>query len=129
MGSPTLDAHFKRLQARYTDTTLTPLPSGAALITLPNRPLPDGWAPSSATLHFIAPVGYPVAAPDSFWLAPNVTVKGAVPTNSSVGQTIPEGNISAHFFSWHLEAGRWLANEHDLLTFVSVCLKRLESLR
>jgi len=129
MGSPTLDAHFKRLKVRYPDTVLTPLPSGAALITLPNRPLPGGWAPTLATLHFIAPVGYSVAAPDSFWLAPNVTVNGAVPTNSSASQTIPETKISAHFFSWHLEAARWLANEHDLLTFVSVCLKRLENRR
>ena len=129
MGPPTLDAHFKRLKARYPDAILTPLPSGAGLITLPKRSLPAGWSPATASLHFIAPVGYPVSAPDSFWLEPNVTVNGAVPTNSNVNHGIPEANITAHNFSWHLEANRWSPNNHDLLTFVGVCLKRLECLK
>jgi hypothetical protein len=129
MASPTLVAHFERLKARYTNAVLTPLPSGAGLITLPNRALPAAWSPAIASLHFIAPVGYSVAAPDSFWLEPNVTVNGVVPANSNVNHAIPEANITAHYFSWHLEAGRWSPNNHDLLTFVGVCLKRLESLR
>ena len=128
MSSPTLDAHFRRLKERYADAVLTPLPSGAGLITLPNRPLPAAWSPATVVLHFIAPVGYPVAAPDSFWLEPNVTVNSVAPKNSANNHPIPETGITAHYFSWHLEANRWSPNNHDLLTFVGVCLKRLEYL-
>ncbi|MBR0900261.1 hypothetical protein JQ616_35375 [Bradyrhizobium tropiciagri] len=128
MSSPTLDAHFKRLKERYPDAVLTPLPSGAGLITLSNRPLLAAWSPATVALHFIAPVGYSVAAPDSFWLEPNVMVNGVVPKNSATNHPIPETGITGHYFSWHLEANRWSPNNHDLLTFVSVCLKRLECL-
>jgi hypothetical protein len=129
MTSPVLAAHFERLKARYPSATLIDLPSGAALISVPSCGLPPGWSQPAVTLKFIAPNGYAVAAPDCFWVEPNLTVNGAIlPRSSAINHQIPETTIPAHYFSWHVEKGHWLPNQHDLLTWTSMCLKRLQIL-
>ena len=50
-----------------------------------------------------------MAAPDCFWVEPNLTVNGAtLPKSSAINHQIPETTISAHYFSWHVEKGHWL---------------------
>ncbi len=127
--SPILEAHFARLKARHPGATLTELPSGAALIEMSPVALCDGWSAREVTLRTLAPNGYPVAAPDCFWVEPNLTFgNNKVPKNSAINNAIPETKITGHWFSWHVHGGRWLANTHDLLTWYSVCEKRLRFL-
>jgi hypothetical protein len=127
--TPALEAHFTRLKARYPRATIRDLPGGAALVTLPEFALPSGWSATAIVLRFIVPNGYSVAAPDCFWAEPNLTLNaGQLPKNSQINNAIPEAGVLAHWFSWHVESGRWSGNCHDLLTWVSLCLDRLRKL-
>jgi Prokaryotic E2 family E len=121
-----IDRHFERLKERCAEATLLALPSGAGLITIPREPLSAGWSASEVTLRFIAPNGYAVASPDCFWVEPKLTLNGGgVPKNSQHQNPIPETDIVAHWFSWHVEQGKWCANRHDLLAWYGLCQKRL----
>ena len=121
-----IDKHFERLKERCPAATLLGLPSGAGLITIPHEPLLAGWSASEVTLRFIAPNGYAVAAPDCFWVDPKLTLNGATaPKNSQHPNAIPETDIVGHWFSWHVEPGKWCANRHDLLAWYGLCQKRL----
>src|SRR5271157_2164938 len=127
MTSPVLTAHFERFRARYGNATLTALASGASLVSVPGCALPQGWSARNVTVRFVAPNGYAVAAPDCFWVEPNLIVSSrGLPKNSAVENQMPETSIRAHWFSWHVEPGKWSPNVHDLLTWMSMCLKRLE---
>jgi hypothetical protein len=125
--SPILEAHFARLKVRHPNATLTALPSGAGLIDVPSRRLCDGWSAQEVTVRLIAPNGYPVAAPDCFWVDPNLTFGNQqMPKNSAINNIIPETKIAAHWFSWHVLQGRWSASMHDLLTWFGLCEERLQ---
>ena len=87
--------------------------------------IPDGWNITQATLRFIIPNGYPVSPPDCFWVEPNLTVNGAKPKSSEYNNAIPEANINCHWFSWHIEQGRWSPNRDNLLTWLQSCRGRL----
>jgi hypothetical protein len=126
MSETLIDRHFKRLKERCPAATLLALPSGSALITIPREPLRSGWSAGEVRLRFIAPNGYVVAAPDCFWVEPLLTLNGGtVPKNSQHQNKIPETEITAHWFSWHVEQGKWCANRHDLLAWYGLCQKRL----
>ena len=125
--TPVLEAHFTRLEARYPEATVRDLQGGAVLVTVPALAMCSGWSVRAITLRFIAPNGYPVAAPDCFWAEPDLTLDGGrLPTNSQINNAIPGAGIIAQWFSWHIENGRWSANCHDLLTWLHLCLGRLE---
>jgi len=125
--TPALDAHFARLKARLGRATLTELPSSAALIEIPGFALCPGWSAFEVTLRMLAPNGYPIAAPDCFWVEPNLMFGSQqLPKNSEINKPIPETQIVGHWFSWHVEQGRWSANTHDLLTWYGLCEKRLQ---
>ncbi len=127
--SPILDAHFARLKARQPNATLIEIPSSAVLIEISAFPLCAGWSAGEVTLRMVAPNGYPVAAPDCFWVEPNLTFGNRqMPKNSQINNTIPDTKITNHWFSWHVEQGRWSANTHDLLTWYGLCEKRLQIL-
>ncbi|MGH6810783.1 MAG: E2/UBC family protein [Methylocella sp.] len=128
MISPVLAAHYERFKVRYPNANLTNLQNGAALISVPSCRLPSGWSAQEVTLRFIAPNGYSVAAPDCFWVEPNLAINGRdLPKNSAINNQIPEAGILAHWFSWHVVQGHWLPNQHDLLTWMSMCLMRLQT--
>ena len=65
-----IQAHFGRLKDKYPEATLEMLPGGAGLISVPRHPLPAGWSAAEVMMRFLAPNGYPVAAPDCFWVEP-----------------------------------------------------------
>jgi hypothetical protein len=128
MGSPVLLAHFARLKARYQDALLSLLSTGASLVTVPSFALPAGWPVPQVTLRFLAPNGYPVAAPDCFWVEPSLNLNGGgLPRNSQHNNAIPGANFAAHWFSWHVEQGKWSANDHDLMTWLGMCHVRLQT--
>jgi hypothetical protein len=126
MIPPILAAHFEKLKARYGGALLQMFGSGAALVTVPACALPAGWSAPQVTLRFVAPNGYPVSAPDSFWVEPNLSIGGGLPRNSQLNYAIPEAGVAAHWFSWHIEQGQWSPNNHDLLTWLGLCLRRLQ---
>ena len=126
MSQTLIEKHFERLKERRPGATLLALPSGAGLITIPSEPVASGWSAGEVTLRFIAPNGYAVAAPDCFWVEPQLTLTGGgMPKNSRHQYPIPETEIAAHWFSWHVEPGKWRANRHDLLAWYGLCQKRL----
>ena len=123
---PVLERHFARFQERYDAAEIRELPSGAALITVPDIPIPPGWNTDIATIRFIAPVGYPNAQPDCFWTLPAMQLSdGTVPTNSNTSQ-IPETTDDWFWFSWHVGSGQWKPNRDDLLTYFSVLMSRFK---
>jgi hypothetical protein len=131
LANPVIDAHFARLQQRYPNAALTYLKSGAALVTLPDRPLLAGWSASAVTLRIVAPATYSVAAPDCFWIEPNLSLAagGGLPQNSELNREIPDTTLRGHWFSWHVAQGHWSPNEHDLLTWVTSCMDRLSKVQ
>jgi Prokaryotic E2 family E len=114
-----------RQQPHCAAASSQPLPSGANLIRIPEYPLPDGWNVAQATILFVTPPGYPGAQPDCFWLEPSGMrlANGVTPQNSSDGNPIPELNLQATWFSWHLQA--WDPNKDDLVRYLRAILQRL----
>lgn len=127
MSMALIETHFSRLKDRFPEATLVKLPSGAGLISVPHHPLPSGWSAVEVMMRFVAPNGYTVAAPDCFWVEPNLTLaNGATPKNSQHNNAIPETNLKGHWFSWHVQQGAWSPNHHDLLCWHRACCGRLE---
>lgn len=131
MLSPITLAQFERVKERYPDAQLEPLTSGSGLLTLPEVALPAGWSLEQTPLYFIVPAGYPGPAPDCFWVDQRVALAGGgAPQASNVTQ-IPETPITGRWFSWHVvEANNnWNPNRDDLLTYVKICLDRLQHVK
>jgi hypothetical protein len=125
-----LGQQFNALKERYPRASLAMLPSGAALITVPDHALPPGWNRTSTTIHFIAPPGYPAAQPDCFWVEPSGfrLQNGGTPQGTNDSNPIPEvGGKSTTWFSWHLQG--WYPNRGSLVTYFTVILRRLQSLQ
>ena len=122
-----LQEQFEILQSQYPQAIFRALPSGTALITISGFPLPDGWSPGETTVRFLAPVGYPFAKPDCFWVDQQVRLRnGAMPQSANL-QAIPEVNEVHLWFSWHV--GPWNPNRDNLSTYVRVIETRLKDPR
>jgi hypothetical protein len=116
---PVIDDQFAKLKEKFQQSSLQNLPSGAALITVDNFRLPQGWSAPETTVRFIAPVGYPHAKPDCFWTAPGLRLaSGALAQASADGNQIPETGQTGVWFSWH--AGQWNPNRDTLLTYLNL---------
>lgn len=132
MLSPMTQRQFERLKARYPDAMLQELPSGAALLTIPNFPVPAGWSASVTTVRFIVPAGYPGPFPDCFWCESGMLLaSGAQPQSSQDPNAIPETNLQGRWFSWHvLDAQKnWNPNRDDLLTYAGIISGRFAQAR
>jgi hypothetical protein len=132
MLSPITNRQFERVRERFPTATLQELPSGAALLTVPEVALPAGWSVESTTARFIVPTGYPGPAPDCFWSDKQLTLPGGrTPQASQLSHAIPEANMSGHWFSWHVTdaAKNWNPNRDDLMTFLSIVFDRFRELR
>jgi len=105
-----------------------PLASGAVLINIPRITLPAGWTKDATRVRFIAPVGYPFAAPDCFWADSDLLLSTSpnLPQASNV-QAIPEVGDTALWFSWHVQT--WNPNRDNLITYLNVIKRRLTSLQ
>jgi len=123
-----LQEQFEILKGEFPQAELTPLPSGAALITIPSFPLPPGWSKSTITLKFLAPVGYPFGKPDCFWTDHDLRVQSTnAPPQNTGSNAIPEVPGSHLWFSWHV--GPWNANKDNLSTYVHVIEARFKEPR
>lgn len=90
--------------------------------------LPTGWARTHTGLLVLIPPGYPMTAPDNFYVEPGLKLtSGAPPQNYS--EPVNHQGRSWGQFSLHLERG-WGASAdifsgHNLLTFMLIVEKRL----
>lgn len=120
-----LDSHLAALGERFGAVEATPLPSGAVLITAPGIALPAGWSACLTTVRFLAPLGYPQAAPDCFWADNSLRLAGgAVPQSSGHDNVIPETNIPGLWFSWHVQ-DHWDPNRDTLASWMNAIIDRL----
>lgn len=118
-----LERQIQQLKELYASSTAERLGSGATLITVPGVSLPEGWAAESVTVRFIAPIGYPFAAPDCFWTEASLRLKAHqnLPQASNL-QQIPEVGASALWFSWHVSA--WNPSRDSLITYLYAIKRR-----
>lgn len=116
---------FADVIARFKSATMERLPSGAALITIPNFLLPPGWNRSESTLRFIAPVNYPFANPDCFWADENLRLANGAEPQNSASTAIPEASLgSLRWFSWHVR-DNWNPSRDTLVSWIASIAERL----
>lgn len=121
---PIIDQQLEILKEHFPGTTLSQLPNGAQLVTIPNVRLPQGWSQQTTTIYFIAPVGYPLAKPDCFWADPALRLSnGGMPQAANI-TPIPDTNQNQVWFSWHAE--HWNPNRDSLLTYMRIIEARLK---
>jgi hypothetical protein len=120
-----LEQQFELLRKSYPNAILEMLPSGAALVTVPEIELPRGWSQPRTTVKFLAPVGYPLARPDCFWADTELRLEGGAMPNATNLTPIPDVNVPQLWFSWHV--GQWNPNRDGLLSYFRVILERLRN--
>jgi hypothetical protein len=127
-----IEEQFAALKGRdrYGGATLTRLPNGTAVVTIPEFPLPAGWNRKSTTVYFVVPVGYPTARPDTFWAETGLTLaSGAEPqaTNRNNDTHGLPDKRNLLWFSWHPSS--WNPNRDTLINYVGVIDRRLRDVR
>lgn len=119
-----VELQFNILKEYIPSATLQVLADGTYLISVPYIQLPDGWSKPSTAIHFIAPVGYPLARPDCFWADPDLLLaSGSQPQNTGIS-SIPNLASQHLWFSWHL--GSWNPNDDNLMTYINVIKNRFK---
>lgn len=95
---------------------------GWVFVVISNYELPVGFAPNRVDLLVKLPPGFPDAAPDMFWVHPEVRApNGAVPKATS-----PERLLGKNWqrFSWHLAPGAWKPGVSELRDFLRCIYSR-----
>ena len=124
-----IEQQLQLLKTICAGATLTRLPSGAHLVTMPDVKMPQGWNRQIVTILFVAPPAYPAAQPDCFWVEPTGVrlENGATPQNTNDSNLIPEVGQRGTWFSWHLQ--HWNPNSDSLVTYFNVIMQRLRPAR
>lgn len=118
------------LRERWPSARCQDIAGGAKLIEIFDYQMPSGWNLERVTLLFVAPVGFPAAQPDCFWLesvGTRVPVRlkdGRTPQASNDSNPIPGVGPRGTWFSWHLQ--RWNPNVDTLMTYCGVIAQRLK---
>lgn len=132
MLSPITARQFERVLERYPVATIEELPSGAALVTIADFPLPAGWMAETTCVRFLVPVGYPGPNPDCFWASSGLRLaSGAMPQASQEPNAIPETTLQELWFSWHVVEAQnnWNPNRDTLSTYVGIIAERFRKLQ
>jgi hypothetical protein len=119
-GGPSLDAASvgsDRFEA-------LPQPDGWTFLLVHEYALPDVFSPNLVRLLVKLPPSFPDAAPDMFWVAPQVrTAAGPAPQGTSLESLLGE---QWQRFSWHLLPGAWRPGTSTLRDFMRCIRARLE---
>lgn len=96
--------------------TVHPQSGGWSFLVIQDYQLPAGFEPNRVELLVKLPPGFPDAAPDMFWVSPEVrrgngNLPRATSNESLLGRTWQR-------FSWHLAAGAWKPGVSDLRDFL-----------
>jgi len=94
-------------------------------LVIPNFGMPNHFKPNAVTFMMILPNGYPISAPDMFWVTPSVKLNGVrEPEGASVYETYLGKTWQR--FSWHYQdAQKWQVGVSDLLSHILFCQSRL----
>ncbi len=95
---------------------------GWVFVVISDYELPAGFTPNRVNLLVKLPPGFPDAAPDMFWVHPEVRApNGAVPKATS-----PEPLLGKNWqrFSWHLVPGAWKPGVSELRDFLRCIYSR-----
>ncbi|GLS33069.1 E2 family protein E [Mesorhizobium albiziae] len=123
--SPILERQLRELVDRFGGAEARGLPSRTTLVSVPGVPLPPGWSSEHTSVHFLVPVGYPLAALDCFWAGNDLRLaSGLVPKNAAADNVIPEAGFMGLWFSWHL-TGPWDPNRDTLSSWMNVIADRM----
>ena len=108
-------------------TTIHPQPGGWNFLVIAGYELPLGFLPNSVELLVKLPPTFPDAAPDMFWVSPEVKApSGSLPRATSTEQLLGR---TWQRFSWHLAAGAWkpgVSTIRDYLRCISARFLRLD---
>src|SRR6266511_380163 len=80
-----IEDQFGKLKIAFTEAKIQPKLDCSAIIRLPVIALPSGWNLAATDVVFVAPVGYPVAKPDTFSADERLRLAGGgMPLNTSL---------------------------------------------
>jgi len=99
-------------------------PDGWYHLVLSQFPIPAAFQPPAAALLIKLPPGYPLAAPDMFWLKPGISLNGGGQPQATSFEGV--GGEQWQRFSWHLPAGYWQPGKTTLRDFVRAVVARLQ---
>lgn len=122
-----IDEQFAEVAARFEGATIERLPSGAALVAIPNFTLAAGWNRVETTIRFLVLANYPFANPDCFWADENLRLaNGGEPQNSG-SSPIPETQLgNLRWFSWHVQ-NNWNPSRDTLLSWIACIAQRFRN--
>lgn len=101
-----------------------PQPGGWTFLVIPEFRLPNGYSHQSTQLLVKLPPGFPDAAPDMFWVSPQIRTKvGSVPQGTSFESLLGQ---QWQRFSWHLTPGSWRPGISTLRDFMRCIRARFE---
>lgn len=99
-------------------------PDGWTYLVVPNYQLPGEFLPQAIQLLIKLPPLFPDAAPDMFWVSPNVRLEaGAAPQGTSI-EAVMGSNWQR--FSWHLQPGAWRPGISTLRDYMRCVRARFE---
>jgi hypothetical protein len=91
-------------------------PDGWSFVVISDYELPSGFQPSRVQLLVKLPPTFPDAAPDMFWVHPEVKApNGSLPRSTSTERLLEQ---NWQRFSWHLAAGTWKPGTSTLRDFL-----------
>jgi hypothetical protein len=100
---------------------------GWSFLVVSDYPLPEGYQPSRVQLLVKLPPTFPDAAPDMFWVHPEVKApNGSLPRSTSTERLLDK---DWQRFSWHLAAGAWkpgISTLRDYLRCICARFLRLD---
>ena len=104
--------------------TLHEQAGGWAFLVISDYVLPPGFQPNQVQLLVKLPPTFPDAAPDMFWVHPEVRApNGSLPRSTSTEQLLGK---NWQRFSWHLAAGAWKPGVSTLRDYLRcVCARFL----
>lgn len=96
--------------------TVLAQPNGWLFLVISDYELPPGFRPDRVRLLLKLPPTFPDAAPDMFWVQPEVKAPGgSLPRNTSTERLLEQ---NWQRFSWHLASGAWVPGASTLRDFL-----------
>jgi hypothetical protein len=118
------NAYAGSLPADFQDGRVFDQPGGWKFVVFENYELPDGFSVKAVRLLIKLPPTFPDAAPDMFWVAPQLhTNNNAIPQGTSIETLLGE---QWQRFSWHLQPGAWKVGLSTLRDFMRCVRARFE---
>lgn len=131
--NPVVQKHLGDLQRVFPGATAAMRADGSTLIEIPEFPLPNGWSATRTRVRFIAPVQFPMAQPDCFWVDQDLRLMpgSRTPQNTNMTPIPPApGEVQGPpllWFSWHVQG--WDPNRGSLIGYAQIIKNRLELLQ